>query len=141
MASSAENSTSAQYAARVRHGRPDLLEALLPRDPQLVFEVNVRGGEKDVDAGPRRAREGGPGAIDVGRNGAGQARDDRPPHGAGDGAHRLEIAVGGDREPGLDDVDAQPIELQREMQFFRGRHAEAWGLLAIAERGVEDVDA
>ena len=91
--------------------------------------------------GRARLRERRPGAIDVRGNRAGQAGDDRPAHGAGDGAHRLEVAIRGDREAGLDDVHAEPIELLRQAQLLGRGHAEAGRLLAVAKRRVEDLDA
>ena len=60
--------------ARVRHGGGDLLEALRARDAQLVFEMNVGGGEKHVNARPRRLRQRRPGAIDVRRESRGPGR-------------------------------------------------------------------
>ena len=74
-------------------------------------------------------------------NRAGQAGDDRPPHRAGNGAHRLEVAVRRDREAGLDDVHAQAIELLRQAQLLGRGHAEAGRLLAVAKRGVEHLNA
>ena len=127
--------------ARVRDRRRDLRQALLAADAQLVFEVNVRRGEEHVNARPRRLRERRPGAIDVRGNGAGQAGDDRPPHGAGNRAHRLEVAIRRDREAGFDDVHAKAIELLRQAQLLRRGHAEARRLLAVAKRRVEHLDA
>ena len=60
------------------------------------------------------------------------------PHRAAIALHRLEVAVRGDREAGFDDVDAQAIELLGQAQLLGRRHAEARGLLAVAERRVED---
>ena len=79
--------------ACMRDGRRDLRQALRARDAQLVFEVNVRRRKKHVNARPRRLRQRRPGAIDVRRNGAGQAGNDRPPHGPGNRAHGLEVSV------------------------------------------------
>ena len=87
--------------------------------------------------GRARLRQRRPGAIDVRRDRARQARDDRPAHGAGNGAHRLEVAVRGDREAGLDDVHAKAIELLRQPQLLGRGHAEARRLLAVAQRRVE----
>ena len=109
-------------------------------DAQLVFEVNVGGGEEDVNARARRLRQRRPGAIDVRRDRAGQAGDDRPPHGAGNGAHRLEVAIRRDREAGLDDVHAEAIELLRQAQLLGRGHAEAGRLLAVAKRRVEHLN-
>ena len=81
------------------------------------------------------------GAVDVVGAGARQAAD----HGAldplGDLRHRLEVAVGGDREAGLDDVDAHLVEELGDLELLFERHRRAGRLLAVAERGVEDDDA
>ncbi len=79
-------------------------------------------------------------AIDVLEAGAGQ-----PGHGGaldppGDLAHRLEIAFGGDREAGLDDVDAHLVEQLGDLELLFQGHGGAGRLLAIAQRGVEDED-
>jgi hypothetical protein len=104
-----------------------------------VFEVNVRRREKYVNARARRLRSR-PRAIDVRGNGAGEAGNDRPPHGAGNRAHRLEVSIRRDREAGFDDVHAKAIELLREAQLFRCGHAEARRLLAVAKRRVEHLN-
>ena len=53
----------------------------------------------------------------------------------------LEVALGGDREAGLDDVDAHAVEALGDLQLLVERHGGAGGLLAVAQRGVEDEDA
>ena len=70
-----------------------------------------------------------------------RAGDDRPPDFRSDAADRGEVAIGGDREPGLDDVDAEPVELPRQPQLFARGHAEAGRLFAVTERGVEDTNS
>ena len=59
---------------------------------------------------------------------------------AGDLAHRLEIARRGDREAGLDHVDAQIHERLGDLQLLVEIHAAAGRLLAVAQRGVENDD-
>ncbi len=56
-------------------------------------------------------------------------------------AHRLEVAVRGDREARLDDVDAHLVEERGDLQLLLERHGGAGRLLAVAKRGVEDQDA
>src|SRR3546814_4386429 len=62
-------------------------------------------------------------------------------NGSGDLADRLEIAVGGDREAGLDHVHAHFVEEAGDLQLFFQVHGAAGRLLAIPERGIEDNDA
>jgi hypothetical protein len=52
--------------------------------------------------------------------GAGEPGDDRTLDLAGDRLDGLEVAGRGDREPGLDDVDAQPGELMRDLELLHG---------------------
>ena len=53
---------------------------------------------------------------------------------------RLEVAIAGDREAGLDDVDAHVVERLGDLQLFLERHRRARALFAIAQRGVENID-
>ena len=82
-----------------------------------------------------------PRANDVFAAGARQAGDGRILDRASDLAHRLEIAVRRDRKTGLDDVDAHLLERPGDPQFFLEVHRTAGRLLAITQRGVENVDA
>ncbi len=59
----------------------------------------------------------------------------------GDLAHGLEIAVRGDREAGLDDVDAHLLEQERDLDLLVEIHRGAGRLLAVAQGGVENDDA
>ena len=59
---------------------------------------------------------------------------------AGDGADGFEVAVGGDGEAGLEDVDAEGGELVGHAELFVVVHGAAGGLLAVAEGGVEEDD-
>ena len=57
-------------------------------------------------------------ALDVGRLSAGEAGDDRAFDLAGDRLDGLEVAGRGDREAGLDDVDAEPRELMGDLELL-----------------------
>ena len=46
----------------------------------------------------------------------------------------------GDREAGLDDVDAHGVEEVGDLQLLLEGHGGAGALLAVAQRGVEDED-
>jgi hypothetical protein len=115
-----------------QHLRAGLLE--------LVLEVDVAGGQEDVDAGRHLGPlEGLGGALDVERRAAGQRRHlDRDL--AADLLHRLEVAGRGDREPGLHHVHPQLRQLVGQAQLLGHGHAAAGRLLAVAQGGVEDVD-
>ena len=83
---------------------------------------------------------GAPRRVDVAGVSAREAGDDRPLDLAGDGLHGLEVAGRGDREAGLDDVDAQARELLRDLELLGGVQADARRLLAVAQGGVEEDD-
>ena len=59
----------------------------------------------------------------------------------GDLVDGLEIAVRGDREAGLDDVDAHGVEQLGDFDLLLVGHGGAGALLAVAQGGVEDDDA
>jgi hypothetical protein len=52
-----------------------------------------------------------------------------------------EIAFGGDRKAGLDDVDAHGVEELGDFELLFVGHGGAGALLAVAQGGVEDDDA
>ncbi len=80
-------------------------------------------------------------AVDIGRMGARQAGDDRILGAAGDLADRLEVAFRGDREAGLDDVDAHVVQHLGDLELLLEGHGGAGALLAVAQGGVENDDA
>ena len=52
--------------------------------------------------------------------------------------HRLGVGLGRDREAGLDDVDAQRLELPGQADLLLDPHREPGSLLAVAQGGVEN---
>ena len=69
---------------------------------------------------------------------AGEAGDHRALDLAGDRLDGLEVARRGDREAGLDDVDAEARELLRDLELLLRVERDAGRLLAVAQRRVED---
>src|ERR1017187_1115609 len=126
---------------RVPNRVPRLLQALLAGNAQLVFQMNVGGGQKDMDAWARGPLQCLPGAVHVARTSPCQAGDDGTPHRGGNALHGFEVAVGSDRESGLDHIHAEAVELLGQSQLFLYIHAAARRLLAVTKRGVEDGDA
>ena len=51
----------------------------------------------------------------------------------------LEVAVAGDREAGLDDVDTEARELLRDLELLAHVQRDAGRLLAVAQGGIEDL--
>jgi len=126
--------------ARAADGALDRGDHLLGRLVELDPHVQRRGGDEGVDARAAGVPDRLPGAIDIGVGRARQASDDRAIGVACDLAHRLEIAFGGDREAGLDDVDAHRLELRGDLQLLLEVHRATGRLLAVAQGGVEDQD-
>ena len=99
------------------------LDDLLLGHLQLELAVDGAGGQEDVDARLCGVLEGLPGAVDVAVVAAGQAADGRAGDLGGDRADRLEVAGRGDREAGLDDVDAQVDQGLGDLQLLGEVHA------------------
>ena len=81
------------------------------------------GGRVDVLA-PRAASDATVGRLD----------------GARDRAHALEVAGRGGCEPGLDHVDAEPLELLGDLGLLFRPQGDARRLLAVSKGRVEDLD-
>ena len=79
-------------------------------------------------------------SIDVLEARAGEPGDDRAAHRLGDRLDGVEVAVGGDREPGLDHVDPEAGELFGDLQLFGDVERDAGRLLAVSQCRVEDLD-
>jgi len=125
----------------VRHGVDGGLNDLVAAHLELVLEVDVGGGDEGVDARPDGLPDRLPGAVDVRPGGAGEGGDLgllQPARDLGDG---LEVAFGSRWKTGLEHVDPQLFELERNSQLFRGVHARPRALLAIPECRVENDDA
>src|SRR5437762_13771294 len=122
-------------------GGDRLFQHLLLRLLQLEFQVDIAGGDERMDSRPARARERLRGAFDVERAAARQGRDLRPWELPAHGLHRLEVAFRSDGETCLQDVHAKIHQLAGHPQLFRYGHAAPGRLVAVAQRGVEDVYA
>ena len=105
---------------------------------QFVFEVNVTGGKKNVDAGLVGAFEGLGAAIDVFLDASRQARDYGRAYLGRYAAYRFEVAFGRDGKPGFQNVDIELFELPGHSELLVDRHAEAGGLLAVAQSRVKN---
>ena len=91
-----------------------------------------------MDARPLGILERPPGSIDVTGEGACQTGDHRAVDVARDALNGLEVAGRGDREAGLDDVDAEPRELLGDLELLLRVQRDARRLLAVAQRRVKD---
>ena len=91
-----------------------------------------------MDAGSLCWLEGLPGAIDVSRVAASQPGDHRSPNFLGDQPNRPRVIIGRDRKPSFHHIHTQRLELPGELELLAGSEREPWGLLAVAQGGVED---
>ena len=123
-----------------RHGRLRLSLDVLARGLELVLDVDVGGRDEGVDAGALGVLDRVPGRVDVGLVGAREAADHGALDLAGDRLDGLEVAGRGDREAGLDHVDAEAGELLRDLDLLLRVQGDARRLLAVAQRRIEDVD-
>src|SRR5579862_7927153 len=103
--------------------------------------MNVGSSEENMNARAGRILQGFPCTLNIGAAGASQSCNDRPANHFGDSLDRFEIAIGCDRKPGFNHIDAEAVELVRQTQFLLVVHAATRRLFAIAEGCVENGDA
>jgi hypothetical protein len=116
----------------------DRLMDRLGRHLQLELHMQRAGRDEGVDARPGGAGQRLPGPVDVlarGPRQAGHCAVADLPRDLGD---RLEIAVGGDRKTGLDDIDAELLENHGDADLLVEVHRRAGRLLAVPQGRVED---
>ena len=113
------------------------LQHLLPVLLQLVEDMDIGDGEEDVDAWLGGVLHGVPAGVDVPRDGAGETGDGGAADLFGDGGDGLGVAGRGSGEPGLDEVDPQPLQGAGDLQLLGGAEGDAGGLLAVARGGIE----
>ncbi len=117
------------------------LNRLVLREMQLVVQVARAHTKTGVDAWAFCGLERLGGDLDILVDRAGQtAHHAGVARNAPDLGHALEVTRGGDGEAGLDHVDVHADELPCDNEFLLGIHACAGRLLAVSERGIEDVD-
>ena len=104
--------------ACTRHRRCGLGKHLGGAHLELELHVRRAGGDERVDASAGSRLDGFPAAVDVLVGGARQPADGRTLYGRGDGVDGREVALAGDREPGLDAVHAQARQLLGDLQLL-----------------------
>src|SRR2546426_6741088 len=103
--------------------------------------MDVGYGEHHVDLLALGILDRLPHGVDIGASRACQRGDHRSPDLASDTLHRVEIAGRREGEAGLDDVNAQAGELPGDRHLLIRCQRCAGGLLAVAQRRIEDKDA
>ena len=88
-----------------------LIEGLVAGDAELVLEMEVGGGEDEVDAVGGSGLDGAGGRLNVFAFAASERGDAGAADLAGDGSDCLEVAFGGNGESGLEDIRAEDRDL------------------------------
>ena len=94
-----------------------------------------------MDARAGRALQSLPRALNILRNGAGQAADNGTADLCCNGLHGGEISIRSDGKSGFDHVDTEAIQLAGQLLLLLHIHAAARGLFAVTKRCVEYSDA
>src|ERR1700688_4374923 len=94
-----------------------------------------------MDTRPCSSFQSLPGAFDIRTAGTGKSNDDGAANDAGNSPYRFKITVGGNGESGLDDINAETVQLMRQAQLFLVIHAATGRLLPVAQGGIENDDA
>ena len=138
VASSGLNSTSLQHMRASRVALAIFSSAVLRSMPSLCSRCRSLVLRKMWMRPRRRCFETPRTSFDVALGTAGEGGDGRVLDLARDGLHAGEIFGARGGEPGLDDVDAQRLELLGEPELLGGGHPVAGRLFAVSQRGVED---
>jgi DNA-binding transcriptional LysR family regulator len=117
-----------------------LSEGFVTLDAQLVLQVEIGGGKKNMKPGVHSRLDGAEGGVNIFLTGSRERRHFTIADFAGDGADSLQIPGRCDGKSRFDDVDAELFELASQAKLFIPVHRKAGGLLAVAQRCVEDVD-
>jgi hypothetical protein len=88
-----------------------LIEGLVAGDAELVLEMEVGGGDDEVDAVGGGGLDGAGGGLDVFAFATGERGDAGAADLVGNRSDGREVAVGGDGESGLEDIDAKGRDL------------------------------
>ena len=102
------------------------IEHLLPTHFEFILQVDIGGGQKEMDSGIFAALQGLPGGIDILLVAAGQCRYLDTTDIVGDILDAAEVALGGNRETCLDDIDIQLDKLLGQPEFLLHIHAGPW---------------
>ena len=109
---------AAQLSRRVADPVDGRREGLLAGHPQLVHEVDVAGGDEEVQVRPLGRPERLDAALRVAVAAARQAGHGDALGLRGDALDGLEVARRGGREAGLDDVHVEARQLARDLELL-----------------------
>ncbi len=123
----------------VPHHFNHLLVHFVGRFFKLVFHMNGRGRQKDVEPRILGEFDCAPRAVDILRQCPRKAGDCRVSNFFRDQFYRVEIALRRRGETRLDDVNMHCFKLTRDLDLFGIVHAAARRLFAVAQRGIKDL--
>jgi hypothetical protein len=127
--------------ARAAHHRRRHGDHLRARLAELVRELHVARVHEHVDARRARAAQRLAGGGHVLRHRARERAHAGVLHLEGDRPHGGRLLRRVHREARLDHVDAEGVEARGDLRLVVGAEADPGGLLAVAQRRVEDRDA
>ena len=116
-------------------------EYLFGRRTQFVVDVLGRDADTGVDPLVPGQPQGVGRYVDVLAYGARERADRRLGDGLRNFEHGVEVSWAGDRESRLDDVHAEAFQQLGDLDLFDRVQLAAGNLLAVAERGVENVQS
>jgi hypothetical protein len=94
------------------------LFGFVPLQAELGLEMDVRGAQECMNSGPLGILNGFPALIDISRDCARQAGNNRPTNLASDRLHGGEIVGARGRETGFDHVNPELGQLLRHRQLL-----------------------
>ncbi|CAB4696467.1 unannotated protein [freshwater metagenome] len=105
-----------------------------------MLHVRFAGGDEHVNAATLCRLDGFPTTIDIAQRRTRQTTNHWSAHGLRDGLHGLEVALAGDRETSLDDIDAKTSELLRDFNLLALIKRDSRRLFAVTKGRVENDD-
>ena len=124
-----------------RHGQDFALlfgqRFAVPFIPELAADVDVRGADPSMDAGPLTLRQGFAAGLDIGGYRTREGADGGSPDFAADHLHGFEIFGRGVRIAGLDHIHIQLRQLPGDDEFLPASQAGAGGLFSVPQCRVE----
>ncbi len=122
------------------HAGDGRIDHLLGRHLELVLHVDGARRDEGVDAPPLGMLKRFPRPIDVFQDDPREPGDGhiRIVDGLGDRLDGLKVSLRGDGKTGFYDIHLQPSQLLGQLNLLVNVHAEARGLLAIAQSSVKN---
>jgi len=124
------------------HGGHGSIEHLLFTHLELVFHVNVTGGDKSMNPGPFPGWfKSLPGTVDIQIAGSAKSGNLTVVSRLGNPFDSFKIPFGSDRKSCFDDIDIQFFELNRDTQLLVDIHTGTGRLLAIAQGSIKNLNS